>query len=284
MDWSKAKTILIAAFIATNLFLLYNVGQAFPEAKTPGPTGQQVEDVAALLADRGVSLRVDVPTGTPDMPSLLVAYQEYDPARTAERFMEDPVLFGNDMYIKGRETLRISGDRLLVYEQDLPAPGGLPGTAEALKLAEDFLSLRGFSLEDAVLVSDESAGDVRRLEFRQKAGAYTLENGVMRLWVASEGVLRFERLWLERLETGEAVRTVIPATKALLLGIEPLTESASPEIVGIELTYLFDTARDSLTKWQDVKSGTALPVWRIALSDDRDPVYIDAYEGIVIED
>jgi len=71
MDWSKAKTVIILALLAVNIFLLATYGFDFED-------GNDVEDESALieiLADRGINIECDIPKTHEDMPMVNVKHK-----------------------------------------------------------------------------------------------------------------------------------------------------------------------------------------------------------------
>ncbi|MFC4077263.1 two-component system regulatory protein YycI [Salinithrix halophila] len=64
MDWSKAKTILILAFLALNLFLVYQLLQARTEQNRDGQTSNTREELNQLAEERQIILKAKVPEET----------------------------------------------------------------------------------------------------------------------------------------------------------------------------------------------------------------------------
>lgn len=283
MDWTKAKNILIFAFIATNLFLLYNVERGLlSEKRASAVSDGQVADVIELLAERGVSVISEIPKDISEVSSLEVTYVVYEAGKTAEVFFESPVNLGEGVFVQDGETLRILDEKRLVYEKELFGEGSEPDLDSSKGMATKFLKEKGFGTDNMIFSASSSEDGLKSLVYLQEAEGLPLENGRMEFLVSGNGVVRFERSWFEVLNVGESSRKVIPATKALLMADEILEGKTDPEISEIILIYLFDTKKDSLSKWQDVKSGTALPVWKITLTGETNPIYVDAYKGIIV--
>ncbi len=282
MDWTKAKTILIIAFIITNAFLFYNLekGSGFSE-NIPAVSEKTTEDVEEILESRGISLDGGIPTKTPEVASLEVGYSSVDAEAAAKSFLGEFKLV-DDVYESGKEKLMVIDGKRLIYENGLMNAGAESDHESAKTMAEEFLAEKGYSIEDAILDGIENKNGFVELKYVQSQKGLPLENGRMTIMVSGSGVAGFDRIWMEVFSEGESARKVIPATKALLMAAEPLKESGGKEISKIVLTYLFDTKKTSLSKWQNIKSGTALPVWRIDLQNGSISIYVDAYEGIVI--
>ena len=72
-DWSKAKTILVIAFIITNLLLIYVlVGEN--HIYEPTLKDEFIDEVIALLAE-GHKARTDIPKEIPRLNSMIVEYE-----------------------------------------------------------------------------------------------------------------------------------------------------------------------------------------------------------------
>ncbi len=283
MDWSKAKTILIIAFIITNAFLFYNLEKDGPPSDNLSSlAAERIEDVEEILDKRGISLPSGIPREMPEIASLEVAYYQMDKFVEAEAFLGNDFNTEDDVFSKGSEVMRVLEGKMLIYENTEAIKGLEPSLDDAVDIAETFMKEKELLLSDAILKSAISENGLVKLIYVQTAEDLPLENGRMEILISSLGVARFERIWMEVIAVGDAARKVIPATKALLMAIETLEERRISEIEEMDLIYLFDTKKTSLSKWQDIKSGTALPVWRIDLPEDDGSIYVDAYEGIVI--
>jgi regulatory protein YycI of two-component signal transduction system YycFG len=283
MDWSKAKTILIIAFIITNAFLFYNLEKdGLSSDNLSSQAAERIKDVEKILDKRGISLPTGIPPERPEVASIEVAYSQMDKYAEAEAFWGNGFNTGGDSFSKGSEVLRVLEGKMLIYENTEVIQGIEPSLDDAVDSAEAFLKEKGFLISDAILESAISENGLVEIIYVQIAEDLPLENGRMELLVSNLGVVRFERIWMEVIAVGDSTRKVIPATKALLMAIETLEERRISKIEEIALTYLFDTKKTSLSKWQDIKSGTALPVWRIDLPEEGGSIYVDAYEGIVI--
>jgi len=282
MDWTKAKTILIIAFIITNAFLFYNLerGNGFSE-NIPAVSDNRADDVEEILESRGIFLDGKIPMDAPQVASLEVGYASVDAEAAAKIFLGE-YTFSDDVYVNGNEKLMVMDGKRLIYENGDIQKGAEPGDESAKDLAEEFLAEKGYDQDDAILQSIERENGFIEMTYVQSNDGMPLENGSMKIRLSGSGVAGFDRIWMEVLSEGETARKVIPAARALLMAMESLEESGGNEIGKIVLTYLFDTKKTSLSKWQDIKSGTALPVWRIDLSNEGGSIYVDAYEGIVI--
>ncbi len=74
MDWSKAKTILIVAFIITNILLIYViVGE--DHVNEPTLKDDFIEDVVELLEDKNIKVSTQIPKDIPHLNTMVVEYE-----------------------------------------------------------------------------------------------------------------------------------------------------------------------------------------------------------------
>ncbi|WP_019120872.1 two-component system regulatory protein YycI [Brevibacillus massiliensis] len=79
MDWSRAKSILICAFLFLDLFLGYQVYVSRTEQWVDSDTVKNGVESTAFLAQHHISLKVDIPQETPEMNYVNVEYLDADP-------------------------------------------------------------------------------------------------------------------------------------------------------------------------------------------------------------
>jgi len=130
MDWSRAKTILICAFLFLDLFLGYQVyaSRTQPSMDVDSVKGLN-SDLETYLLQQNITLETDIPQDTPDMRYLYVEYVGI-PTITAKEMSEQLVTLENalitsqftkDFYIgyssNPEEVLRQLKDRIVYYDQ-----------------------------------------------------------------------------------------------------------------------------------------------------------------------
>jgi regulatory protein YycI of two-component signal transduction system YycFG len=106
MDWAKAKTILIAVFMAINIFLGYRIIDA-----STGSIGyvdsEKIKLVTNYLAEKNITVKGHIPTKKVDMPSITVKYKLFDKERIARSFFSSEKKAtesteGNTVKLRGR--------------------------------------------------------------------------------------------------------------------------------------------------------------------------------------
>ncbi|SHI16368.1 hypothetical protein [Sporanaerobacter acetigenes] len=75
MDWSKAKTILIIAFIVTNLLLAHVL---FDNENIDEPTIKEgfIENAVGLLQSKNIKVNCKIPNTQPSLSMMNVEYEK----------------------------------------------------------------------------------------------------------------------------------------------------------------------------------------------------------------
>ncbi|MFZ5968297.1 MAG: two-component system regulatory protein YycI [Bacillota bacterium] len=267
MDWSKAKNILIAAFIITNIFLIVNIERELMSANDFGVlTQDQVNEILDILEEKNVT----VDTSLPPMPMVLsnldVAYETFDKDDVYRRLSSDGV---DD----GRWRIYIYENRLIcVSSQRKTSLTTLDETVAYDKAIEFIESYQWAKKEEIDHWTTFFNGREYEVVFKQRYKGFFLESSEMRVFVDQEGIKQFERVWLEPIKMKTKKYAVMPAPKAILLGIDRLKEYDEEIIIqDIQLGYWFS--------WDNAKSGTAIPAWRIRIQGVEEPVFFSADEN-----
>ncbi len=292
MDWSKAKNILIIAFIITNIFLVFSIKHNLDEKDFFYQVDEErINDVVEILENRDIILKTDIPTESLSLPVLTLEYEAYDPEEIAELFLGEYRVKDNE-YVKRNESLMLLyNNKQIVYEKN---PEWFNtndiGEERARELADSFIEKHGF-MNKNVNLWDISKDDEENYNvvYSQQHEELVLEDSHMKVVVDNVGVIYFERRWLEPQNEKTYKKTVIPSTTALLMAIDDIKTRVSDNydkavITEIRLGYLLDISKfDSLIKWYDMESGDASPYWRITVEDNEHKledkyIFIEAYE------
>ena len=105
MDWSKAKTILIVAFLITNMLLGVVL---LSNNKTTDSTTKQgfVEDVTRLLNNKDIKIDTEISREIPSLNTLEVEYEMID------------ILKVNDNFFDGEGLMESSGEEIVNIWKD----------------------------------------------------------------------------------------------------------------------------------------------------------------------
>ncbi|MBA1334683.1 MAG: hypothetical protein HPY66_2587 [Firmicutes bacterium] len=279
MDWSRAKTILIIAFIITNLFLGYNVWQKSSYGYVDERAKEErITEVVALLESKGVEVEVVIPRDTQMQGILTVEYMEIFPQELASLLFRDrsvyPVTQGNSVkYVDGSEILEIKNNREVFYT-NLDRRNGQGGNLlerDAIRIGETFL--KEIKLYKPGMVIDKIASTETGyyINYIQQYQGRQVEVSLVQMEVTSKGVYSMHMLWLNPVRIDNNTKKIIPAIEALIKVVSKKEIAGKPPVIieGINLIYYFD--------WEDAKEGEAFPVWKIRVNGKN--YYINALTG-----
>jgi len=247
VDWSKAKNILIIAFIITNIFLIYNIEKnLFDSGALSTLDEEHIQSVEKILKERGIYLQTEIPKKILKMPVLNVAYENWDKQKIKEMIQKSP---------KGQIK---NLDAQKAYEE-----------------AEKFIRENGWLKKDTIYWDTRKEEQGYKVIFKQKYKNGFLEYSYMECVVTPSGITFFDKLWLKPLSTGESKKEIIPATNALLKLMGRVEGMKKPVIIrDIALGYWFDPG---YMGFENAESGTAVPAWRFVL-ENGETIFIDAYK------
>ncbi|NLO25249.1 MAG: hypothetical protein GX114_03775 [Clostridiales bacterium] len=279
MDWGRAKTILIVAFIITNIFLAYNVW----EAKYYGHRSERISDggigeVVEILAQRGIHVNVPVPKDIYTNEILTVKYTEIDASQLIKTVYTGrnvhPIIQGDSVrYSEGGIVLEVKNNREVFYNNLSlrHRPRGTLTEEEAVSIAEEFLKDHGLYKSTMTIDSVVPEGDGYLLTFLQKYKDKLLEVSVVEMEITSCGVHSMHMLWLDPVRVEKSRKRISHAVDALIkvAGQKEILKRIPVGIDSIRLVHYFD--------WETAREGEAFPAWRICV--DGEAYYVNALSG-----
>lgn len=247
MDWSKAKNILIAALLVTNLIL----GMAIYRNVNGGSGAEQEElkqNTILLLSSQGILVEEDqIPEKAERLPVLTVRYRTLS---------EESI------------TSAINGIRI-----DL----GLSASVEEYCQAAEKL-LRGMGLYQDYFVCEgcrEESGDYV-VSYGMEFEGHYLDNSKLEVIFRDGKPADLSSSWAEPLEMGQNRKRVLPASEALIrfmTALERETKETPVTVEEIRLVYWLE----GYTENGGVSEDTAVPYWCIEYNGGNS-VHIAAYE------
>ncbi|HZJ76500.1 MAG TPA: two-component system regulatory protein YycI [Oscillospiraceae bacterium] len=299
MDWSKAKNLLIAAFIITNVFLVYNIrNEMFRQNEVRVVSEKHLDDVKQYLNDNGINLNVHIPEETISLPMLIVRYRNFNSDKIAKELLgggykkETEALGFNDLkreiFKKGNKELIVESDKRLIYKSmgDKNQDCNL-NEKIAIKTSNDFLKQYGLMQEDIILdqiyygveehICDEP---VYKLIYNQTYKNKFLGESYIHVYVNDKGIIAVEAMLLEYEKTQQQRKKVIPATEALMRVMNIiLQENEKPVSINeIEIGYYFSPTYYTESDWKGIDSATASPSWKITIQNGK-TYFIEAYKN-----
>lgn len=281
MDWSKAKNVLIVAFIVINILMGYVLivkDKEVDATNSPDFINQAIE----LLNKKQIKVHTNIPNIKPELSALTVVFENMKPELINKNF------FNNKGYISstseelvevslGEENISILNKKLLIYQansSEIKYPN--LGEDDVISIAENFLVNKGYETDDLRISHMKRVGDYYYVEFSKTYNDIYLESSFTNIQIDSRGVIKMERMWLDVKEVGESLISISPAPKSIL-GLLSMKEVYGKSITDISLCYYFNPGKhDYIEEPLEAKQGRAIPAWRIQFEDGY-KVIIDNY-------
>lgn len=287
MDWAKAKTILIAVFLASNLFLAYMIIGA-NTGNSVDVDGEKIKLIIDYLAEKNITVKDQIPTKKTDMPSITVKYKLFKKEDIVEQIFSPEekaaeTVEGSTVKLKGSNIeVSIKDSRELYYTNSSIRPGTADEKACSKKIKE-FLDRLGLK-DDANTRRVEDLDGYKRFIYGQSFKGAPIYNSIMEFYVNDEGVQKARIVWFETIKQEGRKSAVISPVIALLALPQYNADNGAKglEVLGVQQGYHFGTGAAGQVDTSKVEEGTAFPVWKI--TTNRDIIYINAYnekvEGI----
>jgi regulatory protein YycI of two-component signal transduction system YycFG len=281
MDWSKAKTILIVAFILTNILLGVVLFSDDYKTETTATQGF-IEDVTRILSKKNITIDTEVSTEIPSLNTLTIEYEMVDIHHVNNSFFngEGKVETEEQNIItisKDNEYLTINSRKSLIYENNTKVERykDLDGE-KARDIALEFLNERSYNTSDMQVSYEKNENNSYYIEFSKIYNGRYLEKAMATMEIDKIGVKRFERIWLNLVEEGETPRYISTAPKAIL-SLLSMEESYGRTIKDISLCYYFDPSeQEDIKDTKNAIKGQTVPAWRV-LFEDGYKIIIDNY-------
>lgn len=280
MDWSKAKTILIIAFIITNIFIIVVILREKP-IEEPTITEDFIAYVEELLNEKNIGIKTDIPDDIAYLNSMIVEFENIDSSTVNKFYFQNKGSIKNDgslnEIVNGNESILIINNKLMIYEnQNEISNYDNLNLDKAIEIAENFLKKGNFSTSDMELTYAKEEKGVFYIEYSKVYEDVFVERAYTNFLIDKRGVKRFERLWLNTKELGDKKIYISTAPKALLnlLGMKDVYNKTITEI---SLCYYFDPEKhEYIEEPGSTKQGKAVPAWRIQFEDGY-KIFIDDY-------
>lgn len=299
MDWSKAKNVLIVAFIVTNIFLIYNIKiETFKGNEVKPVNDEYLLNVEEYLNRNDIYLNTDIPEEIISLPVLLVKYKNFDSNKIAGRFLGKG--YDKTTDLTGRENLKreifkkdnkeviIEGNKRLIYKNIDGSQGNHSLNEKTVtKISNDFLKQYKLMKEGIVLdqiyygIEEEvHSQPIYKLIYNQTYKNKFLGESYIHVYVNNKGVVAAEAMLLEYEKTQYQQKKIIPAAEALMRAMNTmLKENETPiYIKEIEAGYYFSPTNYIKSDWKDIDAGTAFPSWKITIQNGK-AYYIEAYKS-----
>lgn len=281
MDWAKAKTILIVAFLVINIFLAYMIFEG-GTGYIDYVDGEKVKLITDYLAQKNIKVTGQVPKRMMDMTSITVKYKLFEKEDIRKSFFsteENIEELVNDGTVKLRGNnleIGIKDNRELLYTDSSIKPMTEANEKVCKGKIEEFLKRLGMR-NDANIRMVEDIEGYKKFTYRQSFRGMAVYNSIMEFYVNDYGVHKAKIIWFETMKQAGKMLNVISPEIALLALPKLYEDSMESELKVLEIQqgYYFGTGANGQVDVSEVVEGTAFPVWKI--TTDRDIIYINGY-------
>lgn len=278
MNWSKAKNILILAFLVTNLILGVNLYRAHKSNEEPSALSESYKNqVFELLENNDITLVAELPPISEKLTKAIIEYELYQPEQIAKRFFANPSRQPIDdrvLFVQGEEELEIINNKELVYKNN--SPDLIYKTMDektALNLAEEFLKEKGLYDSDSDQLYLGKTDMSYDLLYTKSVDGVLVENSKMTFGIDRRGIFEFTRLWVESVELELEKEAVLEDPLEALLKLMTEPDLGKVTIIDLRPCYYLGPGKNESIDYDNAKRGEGNPAWRILLSDGRKYFY-----------
>jgi hypothetical protein len=279
MDWAKAKTILIVAFIITNIFLAYNVWETkYYGYRSERISDKSISEVVAILEEKGIKTKVSIPKDIYVNGILTVEYMETDIHKLFGTVFESnntytAVQDDSTKHVEGGKILEVKNNKEIFYNNlDLRnMPKDDLTELEAVRIGEDFLKNNNLYKPSMMVDSIVPIDNGYYLTYVQQYKDKPLEVSIVEMEITSGGVYSMHMLWLNPVKMQPGRKKIVHALDALIkvADREEVMGNTPVEIDKISLVHYFD--------WETAREGEAFPAWKICVNGEA--YYVNALTG-----
>lgn len=272
MDWTRAKNILIVAFIITNLILGYALYQLNSQY-SPFDDSKYVKSVLKRLEEKNIEVNINiVPKNTPKKKILTMEYDIKNPKDMAEKLLGKEYEVRRDKkskrvyYENLSEKIWFEENRELNYTNNSSSQNyGIIDLEQAKKISKEFIKKMGFEDENMKLTWSKKRSGSYFITYTKTHEDLLVEKSYMTFTVDKFGVRSFKRLWMNFLEEGTYEEEIRDALTALLR-LSTYDDTENKKIVEIEACYYFDPNSEEAKSYSTRTFQTSL-AWKISFAD-----------------
>ncbi|WP_352420462.1 hypothetical protein [Proteiniborus sp.] len=279
MDWSKAKNILIIAFIITNIFLAYVLINS-RTSNVPMAGDDFIKDVKGFLLEKNIKVAVDIPKDIPSLPPFRIKYEIYNSQNIANRFLgknySTETIKGNIYYINKNEKVTVVNSNEIIYENhNTDSIYNNLTSKKAENLSREFIKDKGFLEEDYKLSIINYEDNIYYIEYTKVIDEFYFEKSYMRFTISSTGINKFERYWIDSAEQDESATMTVMSAPRALLKLLTMEEAYGKTIEEISICYYLDPEKHiGASDPSNTKGGKTTPAWRV-IFDDGTKIFLE---------
>ncbi|WP_326906606.1 two-component system regulatory protein YycI [Sedimentibacter sp. MB31-C6] len=267
MDWNKANTILIIAFIVINISLVIASFNNIPSEDYDVMSDDYfINNVENILKNNNIIINCEIPDDTYVLPVLDIEYNMINVNDDLlQNYLGENIKAIEDVFIynnsKG-ETLEIIDGKKIIYTIRNKVPGKIQKEEFINDTISNFIKEKNINSDDFEETYRYISEDVNYVVYNQIHNDYSIENSYMYFFVDNKGIYNFEMQKAILInEIKDKIRT-LPAIEALprLLTYDDVKDK---EIINIEMTYY--SLEDE--NWKYITRINSDPTWKVNFND-----------------
>ncbi|MGI6778235.1 MAG: two-component system regulatory protein YycI [Acetivibrionales bacterium] len=273
MDWSKAKSILIAVFLVLNIALLAGI---ISSRLDRGVSAEALSSTVKILEGKGIVLECEIPVYNSNTPILEYQSNKLNRSLISER------LFGGDyessaktekgeVQVKDSKTLHFENhDKFMFTDVNPDNPIDMSDRKKVESQLRRFMEGIGHNMSSYILdfYKEQEDGSVR-VRFTEKYRRFLVFDNYVEIEASSKGIDYIECKYKEVKGFLNEEAIVMPAYQVLL---KNFMESKGTVITAIDIGFKgFESDRD-------MKQSSEGPAWRVTLKGE-DPLYFRTSDG-----
>ena len=274
MDWSRAKSILIAVFLTLNIILLSYISIN----KFGGDPGEVAADTLEILRSKNVAVACEIPLYESDTPRLVYEDGKYDRLKVAHALMGDMPAsaeeIGNseELVFSGKK-LSFEGENSFSFADRQPADViDILDSGKTERYLREMFEKMGFK-ESAYVLDGyfENTGGGVVFVFTEKYGGYLVFDNCITVLATQKGIAEMKYRHRGIKGFSQEMIKILPAYKILLKNFAGAGEKVA--ITGIDLGFKGLAVKPGMREYSEG------PAWRIRFGEGKSPRYFKASDG-----
>jgi regulatory protein YycI of two-component signal transduction system YycFG len=251
MDWRRAKTLLILAFLLLDSFLFYQLwtsrGHDVEVAQQNMGTSSSLQDI---LTARNINLSMEIPSEVPEMHYLNVRHDNFE-FRTVSRLPNQNIRWEGHV-LESR------------FIRSLPSPRSMARAEINKTFSEHILYFDEYKMDPYVQQSE-------KLTYHQQWESYPFFGAALELTIMDQKVVGYRQVHFQVVNKGSGKKVISSHTALRTLVENGLIESGET-VHAIDLGYFGHT--------YDADIQVIVPVWRI-IHGSNQVHYVNAITGVM---
>ena len=280
MNWSRAKTLLIAIFVILNTFLIYNL--YVEESYIINISSDDISNIKSILSEHNIELLADIDTKIKPKSSLIIEDLNYDEKEIINKFLgtnegliKKEALEQKMIYSVGdNEKLEIYNNNRIFYTNTKPNDN-LVGyeKKDIIKYAEKYLKTLNIYPDDAKLDSFKFEDGHHELKYVQVYKSNKIFTSYINISISKNGTTSIDMYWTTPIQYDQNSKdTIKTPIEILLIFAKDFSSNNKISITKIEFGYYF------AIKNYNNASFSSTPTWKIE-TNTGEAYYYNAYEG-----